>query len=124
MAAPAILKIDIIADATKAAGALKKTGGAAEQTGSKFTKMGKVVAGAFAGGAALGFAKSAISAAEGARQSTQKLNAVFKAMGDTTGNASKAAQDYAGSLSKKIGVDDDAIMSGQAMLATFGAVSS
>jgi hypothetical protein len=124
VAAPAILKIDIIADATKAAGALKKTGGAAEQTGGKFSKMGKVVAGAFAGGAALSFAKSAISAAEGARQSTAKLNAVFKATGDTTGTAAKAAQDYAGSLSKKIGVDDDAIMSGQAMLATFAAVSS
>ena len=44
-------------------------------------------------------------------------------MGDTTGEAAKAAEGYAASLSKKIGVDDDSIIAAQAQLVTFGAVS-
>jgi hypothetical protein len=44
-------------------------------------------------------------------------------MGDTTGEAAKAAEDYAAALSKKIAVDDEAIIAAQTQLATFGAVS-
>lgn len=123
MAAPAILKIDIIADATKAARALDQTGKAAQGTGSKLGGLGKVVAGAFAGGAVLAFGKSALSAATDSEKATHRLEAVFRAMGDTTGTAAKAAEDYASALSAKIGVDDDSIKAAQAQLATFSAVS-
>jgi hypothetical protein len=124
MAAPAILKIDIIADATKAAAALDKTGKAADKTGSRWKGMAGALAGGVAAGAVLSFGKSAISAAQDSQRATSRLEAVYKSMGDTTGDAAKAAENYAGSLSKKTAVDDEQIMAGQALLATFGNVSS
>src|SRR5262245_25034342 len=123
MAAPAILKIDIIADAAKAQRALKQTADAGQKTGSKLKGIAGAVAGGFAAGAVLSFGKSVLSAATDSEKATRRLEQVFASMGDTTGGAAKAAEDYAGALSKKIGVDDDAIMAAQAQLATFGAVS-
>jgi hypothetical protein len=123
MAAPAILRIDIIADASKAAGALKQTGSAAQSTGSKFSALGKAVAGGAAVGAVIAFGTSAVKAATESQVATRRLEQVFRSMGDTTGVAAKAAEDYAGALSRKIGVDDESIMAAQAQLATFGAVS-
>ena len=123
MAAPAILKIDIIADAAKAQKALKDTGGAAEKTGSKFSGAAKMAAGLFAGGAVLAFGKSSVQAANESAKATKGLENVFRSMGDTTGTAAKSAEAYAASLQNKIGVDDDAIIAAQTQLATFGAVS-
>jgi len=123
MGAPAILKIDIIADARKAQKALKDTGGAAEKTGSRFGSVAKMAAGAFAGAAIFSFAKSAVGAANESHKSTAALEQVFRSMGDTTGVAAKQAENYAGAMSKKVGVDDDAIIAAQAQLATFGKVS-
>jgi hypothetical protein len=123
MAAPAILKIDIIADATKAAAALNKTGDAAQKTGGKFSAVGKAVAGGLAVGSVIAFGKASFAAAEESAQATARLDQVFKSMGDTTGNAAKEAENYASALSKKTAIDDEAIMAAQAQLATFGAVS-
>ena len=123
MASPAILKIDIIADASKASGALKQTESATSSMGSKLGALGKAAATGFAVGAVVKFGTESVKAAQDAAVSTKRLDAVFRAMGDTTGTASKAAQDYASSLSTKIGVDDDSIMAAQAQLATFAAVS-
>jgi hypothetical protein len=122
--APAILKIDIIADATKAQKALKSTGGEAEKTGGKLSGLGKAAAAGLAGGALFAFAKKSAAAAQESAVNNARLDAVFKSMGDSTGSAARAAEDYASSLSKKIGVDDDAIKTGQAVLATFGNVSN
>jgi phage-related protein len=124
MAAPAILKIDIIADATKAAAALRDTSDASGKTGSKLMALGQAAATGMAVGAVVQFGKAAVQAATESQVATKRLETVFQSMGDTTGKAAKQAQDYAGALSKKIGVDDDAIMAAQAQLATFGAVSS
>lgn len=124
MAGPAILKIDIIGDATKAVKALDQVETKAGATGGKFSTMGKAVAGAVGTAAIIGFGKASFQAAQDAAVSTARLDSVFKSMGDSTGEASKAAQDYASSLSEQIGVEDDVIMAGQAQLATFGAVSS
>lgn len=124
MAGPAILKIDIIGDATKALKAMDQVETKAGSSSSKLSGAGKAVAGALGTAAIIGFGKASFSAAEEAAQSAARLDSVFSAMGDTTGNASKAAQDYASSLSEQIGVSDDAIMAGQAQLATFGAVSN
>ena len=123
MASPAILKIDIIADATKAISAMEKTGGAAQTTGGKFSQAGKVIGGALAVGAVVSFGKASFAAAEESAQASARLEQVFKSMGDETGEAAKQAEAYAGALSKKIAVDDEAILAAQAQLATFGAVS-
>jgi phage-related protein len=123
MGAPAILKIDILADATKAQRTLKDTGGAAETTGGKLKGIARAASTGLAVGAVIAFGKATVSAAIDAGKNTARLEQVFRSMGDTTGTAAKAAENYASTLSKHIGVDDDAIMKGQALLATFGSVS-
>lgn len=123
MAAPAILKIDIIADATKALAGLRDTEGAAQNTSSKFAALGRTVATGAAVGAVVAFGKASVDAAVESEKATAGLEQVFRSMGDTTGKAAKSAIDYASALSMKIGVDDDAIIAAQTQLATFGAVS-
>lgn len=123
MAAPAVLKIDIIADATKALKAMGAVEDKAGASGSKLSGLGKTMGAALGTAAIVGFGKASVEAAQEAAVSAARLDSVFTSMGDTTGQASKAAQDYASSLSQQIGVSDDAIMAGQAQLATFGAVS-
>jgi phage-related protein len=106
---------------------LSKASGDIEQAGGKVSKsmggVAKAVGGAFAVGAVVAFGKSAVGAAEESAEATARLDNVFKQMGDTTGEASKAAQDYASELSAQTAIEDEAIMSAQAMLATFGKVS-
>ena len=48
---------------------------------------------------------------------------MFKGVGDAQGTAAAAAEKYAGKLSAQTGVDDELIMKGQAVLATFHSVS-
>jgi hypothetical protein len=99
-----------------------------EGTGGKLKGWAKGVGTAVASGFAIAkvaeFGKASVDAALDAQKSSAALQAVFKSMGDETGKAAAAAEKYAGSLSKKIGVDDDAIMSAQTLLATFGNVSN
>jgi phage-related protein len=68
-------------------------------------------------------AKSWITEAEGGRQASAALSQVFSQMGDKTGAAAAAAEDYASKLSAQIGVDDDVIKQTQTKLATFSALS-
>jgi phage-related protein len=86
--------------------------------------VGGAVAGAFAVGAVAAFGKASVDAALESEVATNRLENVFKSMGDTTGKAAKEAEKFAGALSRKTGIDDEAIMSSQALLATFGKVSS
>jgi phage-related protein len=123
MAAPAILKIDIIADATRAQSAMGKTGGAAQTMSNRLGGVANTIASTFAARKVFEFGKSVVSAAEESRVATSRLENVFKSMGDTTGTAAKAAEDYANTLMKKTGIDDEQIMSAQAVLATFKNVS-
>lgn len=124
MAGTAILKVDIIGDATKALKAMRDTEDGAKTMKSSFGTAGKVVAGAVGTAAIVGFGKASFSAAEDSAVANARLEAVMRSMGDTTGEATKDAQDYASALSKRIGVEDEAILAGQAQLATFGQVSS
>ena len=55
----------------------------------------------------------AVQAAEEAEVANKRLDAVFKAQGETTNPACDAAQAYADTLSGKIGVDDEVIMQGR-----------
>jgi hypothetical protein len=86
--------------------------------------VGGAVAGAFAIGAVAAFGKGAVDAALESEVATNRLKAVFSAMGDTTGKAAAEAEKFASALSRKTGIDDENIMSAQALLATFGKVSS
>jgi len=124
MAGPAILKIDIIGDATKALKAMGMVEDKADGTGSKLSSLGKTIGAAVGTAAIVKFGTDSVRAAQESAVATARLEQVFASMGDTTGKAAKAAEDYASSLSAKIGVDDEAIMAAQAQLATFGAVSS
>jgi hypothetical protein len=119
-----LLRIKVLVDASQASKGLDQAAGKTKSMGSSLKSVGKAVAGGLAVGAVLSFGKATVSAAQESALATNKLDAVFKAMGDTTGKASKAAQDYATALSNRTGIDDEAIMKGQALLATFGAVSS
>jgi hypothetical protein len=106
---------------------LSKATGQIEQGGGRISKTMRGVATAVGTGLAIGavvsFGKSAVSAAQDSEKATSRLEAVFKAMGDTTGEAAAAAEEYASTLSKQIGVEDDVILGAQAILATFGKVS-
>jgi phage-related protein len=124
MAGTAILKVDIIGDATKALKAMQQTEDSAGKMGGSFSSVGKVVGAAVGTAAIVGFGKASFAAAEESAQANARLEAVMASMGDTTGQAAKAAEDYASSLSKRIAVDDEVILAGQAQLATFGNVSS
>lgn len=58
-------------------------------------------------------------AAEESQQATQKLEQVFKSMGETSGKSAKQAQKFAESLMLDIAVDDEKIVAVQTKLATF-----
>ena len=124
MAVPATLRFDIIADAKKATTAMGKVGDTAKTTGGRLSGMAGAIGGALAVGAVVNFGKAAVTAAEESASATAGLEQVFKQMGDTTGSAAQAAVDYAGSMSKKIGVDDDAIISAQIYAAHAGTAIS
>ena len=124
MAVPAKLSIIIDADATKAVSGMKDATDAASGVTGSLKSLGKIVGPAVGTAAVVGFGKASVTAAQESAVATARLDQIFSSMGDTTGQASKAAQDYASSLSSKIAVEDESIMAGQAQLATFGAVSS
>lgn len=87
--------------------------------------MDRVATGAMvAGGVILGGAALSIRAAEESAVATNRLNQVFKSMGESTNAAAAAAANYAGELSVQIGQEDEAIMAAQAKIATFAAVSN
>src|SRR5262245_10885930 len=121
---PALLKIVIDADASKAVSGMKDATDAASGVGGTLKSVGKVAGAALGTAAVVGFGKASVDAATEAAVATARLDQIFQSMGDSTGQASDAAQAYASALSKKIGVEDESIMAGQAQLATFGAVSS
>jgi hypothetical protein len=106
---------------------LSKASSDIEQGGSKISKtmqkVGGAVAAGFAVAAVVDFGKKSVEAARDSEKATNRLEQVFRSMGDTTGEAAKAAEEYASKLSRQIGVEDEAIMAAQAILATFGKVS-
>src|SRR4051812_34882292 len=121
---PALLKIIIDADATKAVAGMKDATDAAGGIGGSLKTVGKVIGPALGTAAIVGFGKASVSAAQESAVATARLDQIFQSMGDSTGQASKAAQEYASALSAKTGIEDESIMAGQAQLATFGEVSS
>ena len=130
MASSAKLLLEIAGDSTSAVAAVKKTTqatdeaqSAAKKTGSSIGGIAKGVATGFAVAKVVDFGKKVVGAAYESKQAHDRLVAVFKGVGDAQGTAAAAAEDYAGKLSAQTGIDDELIMSGQAILGTFHSVS-
>jgi hypothetical protein len=124
------LIFQLVGEATSAVAAFKKTGdaaktttSAAKTTGSSLGKIAGAVATGYAVSKIVDFGKTTVKAAEESAVAHNRLVSTFKGVGDASGAAAAAAEAYAGKLSKQTGVDDEAIMGAQALLATFHSVS-
>lgn len=80
-------------------------------------------AGMLAGGVATAYFASTLGAAEENIVAVNRLEQVYKSMGQNVAEASKQSQDYASKLEMQIGVEDEEIMAVQAKIATFSKVS-
>ena len=113
------LEVQIVGNAKgaqKALGDLEKASGrAGKKTEGSLSKANKALIGFGAGAAIYG----AFSAFDEAQKVTAQTEAVLKSTGSAANVTSKEIEDLAGSLSKKSGVDDEAIQSGENLIATF-----
>jgi hypothetical protein len=114
-------------------GDLERTAGKARGAGDELEKTGKrgssamrglkTAAGALAGLAAFDAVGKGVGAMVSEFQEARKVGAQTTAVLKSTGGAAnvtaRQVQDLAGSLSRKVGVDDEAIQSGQNLLLTF-----
>lgn len=97
-----------------------------KQAGSKFSgafknalKIGGAIAAAGAVTGGVRFFKGAIEEADEARKVGAQTAAVLKSTGGQAGITAKGIGDLASAISKKVGVDDEAIQSGANLLLTF-----
>ncbi len=113
------LSVEIVGSAKgaqKAFGDLEKASGrAGKKTESSLSKANKALIGFGAGAAIYG----AFSAFDEAQKVTAQTEAVLKSTGGAANVTAKEIEDLAGALSKKSGVDDEAIQSGSNLIATF-----
>ena len=124
------LLLDIIGNATSAVDAIKKTGTAAKTAGGEAkttsqTLMGlaKAVATGYAVKKVVDFGKATVDVAGQTVIANKTITAVFKNVGDATGEAAKHAIDLAESFGRQAGISPTVIKGGEAILATFHAVS-
>lgn len=98
-----------------------------EDFGDKFLSVGKAAAGAFAGLFAaqqiVGFFKDSVKEALEAEKAVKQFNFALKAAGVYTDEVSKSFQDYASSLQKVTGVQDEVILKGAQTLIQIGELS-
>lgn len=122
MARPAVLRVDILADARGVGRGLNDAEGRFSKFGSAAGKAGKAagIGLAAAGAAAVGFAASSVRAFVEAEQASARLDDAL-ARFPATNDKSRASFDKLNStLALKTKFDDDATASGQAVLAQFG----
>jgi hypothetical protein len=102
---------------------LKKEIDDVDGSSSKLTdglgKVGLAIGGAFAAGAVASFAKGAFDAAIESQKIAAQTEAVIKSTGAAAGVTAGQIGDLAGAISKKTGIDDEAIQKGQNLLLTF-----
>lgn len=119
------LEIQLIGDDESLSRALKRSGSNSETLGSKLKSAaaigakalgGVLVAGAAA--ATYGIGKSA-EAAEEANKVHQQTAAVLKSTGHAANVTKKDVEDLAGAISRKTGIDDEAVQTGANLLLTF-----
>lgn len=113
------LAVDILAR-DRASGTLRKVGNEADKTHSKVASF----AGAFAGGAlaagVISFGKSSVSAFKEAEQAQNRLDFAFSKFPKLADSNAKSLRTLNTQLARKTVYDDDALASGQAVLAQFG----
>lgn len=114
------LTIKILGDASGFQKTLGQTEKQVEGFGGKTAQMGKIIGGALAGAAVVNFGKDAVKSFTEAAQAQSQLNNALANNPATVGVTAKAFEDYNKTLAKKTLVDDDALASGQAVLAGFG----
>jgi hypothetical protein len=111
------LKVEIIGDASSLQKALGSAGKKTSGFGRALKTAAVGVGAAFAGMAVVakvGFDELA----EGQRVAAQ-TDAVLKSTGKSAGVTAKGVEDLAGAISRKSGIDDEAIQSGENLLLTF-----
>ena len=115
------LIVDVLADASRVTSEFAKIGKSSGTLEDKFKKLGKSLAlgmGAAAAGVAV-LGKGAIDAAMEAQSVQRKVEAVIKATGGAANVTGKQVDKLAGSMSMKVGVDDEVIKAGLSMMLTF-----
>lgn len=104
----------------------KQVGGDVGKSGKKLgSSFGKVFAAAAAigiGAKAFGFLSGSLAEAREAAVIGARTDNVIKKMGASAWTSSKQVGALASSLSRKVGVDDEAIQEGQNLLLTFGKI--
>jgi len=106
-------------------GATTAAGDKVEQSlGGAFKKVAGIAAGVFAGTKVIGFLKDSMSAAEESNKIAAQTEAVIKSTGGAANLTAKQFSDLATSISRKTGIDDEAIQSAENLLATFTNIRS
>jgi hypothetical protein len=104
-------------------GEVTKSTGAGGKIAKAFGGIGSVIAGGFAGGAAISVVANAVGGFISAAQDSQKVAKQTAAVLTSTGGAAKVSasqiSDLSTALSMKSGVDDEVIQSGENVLLTF-----
>ncbi len=93
--------------------------GATKGITSKFTGAFRGIAVAMGAGAVGGFLKSAIAEAREAQKVTADVNNVIRSTGGAANVSAKDIDRLSSAISRKTGIDDEAIAKGQGMLLTF-----
>jgi phage-related protein len=112
--------------ATATAGTAAGAAGGKAFGGGMMAAAGKVagpLAAIFAVGSLVSFGKNSALASEAAETANNRLTQTLSNAGDATGAWSARQQDLAESLGKQVGVQDEVIKQGQAILGTFHAVA-
>jgi hypothetical protein len=118
-----LVEADGVAKAHREIGGLDKQLGRAEKSGSRTSsalkKMGGVVGGIVAFDTLRRGVGAAVSEFEEARKVGAQTQAVIKSTGGAANVSAKDVAKLAGAISKKVGIDDEAIQSGANLLLTF-----
>jgi hypothetical protein len=115
--------LEFTADAKKAAAGVKEVDKGMASLSTQAKRLGTSLASGFALDRIVNFGKQIVGAAEESQKVAAQTDAVLKSMGLS---ATVAADDIAGladEISKKTGIDDEAIQSSQNLLLTFGQVA-
>lgn len=118
--AESTVKVVFLGDASKLKRELDGVDASAAQAESGFSKVSKAIAGVAVASSVVSFGKGAFDAAIESQKIGAQTEAVIKSMGLSATVSADQIGDMASALSKKNGVDDEAIQTGQNLLLTFG----
>lgn len=121
MADKSTVKVSYLGDATSLARASKRAEGAVDGVGKKAGRMNaKVAAGmAIAGAAALKFGSDSVKAFAESEKAQASLSLAYQKFPDLADVSIDSLREFNSELAKKVAFDDDALASGQAVLAQF-----